>query len=198
MSSKGGGGNIGCGPILTLIGLELMVFSILNYIAELAAWWEEGTWPNTNSWYSWFAISVTSRRYLANTPSEPEKKQKSIKIWLYALWSWTTVTIKRCSTLKSSNSIVFYNTLQSTEGPHPEWSRFILFRSGGFCEYSCRTVHQPAVHKVVEEIGYVAPMFCERKRPAAQTRVAGLFWVWTVWYGVRVVVYCTPLWHPKI
>lgn len=37
MSSKGEGGNIGCGPILTLIGLELMVFSILNYIAELAA-----------------------------------------------------------------------------------------------------------------------------------------------------------------
>ena len=25
MSSKGGGGNIGCGPILTLIGLGLMV-----------------------------------------------------------------------------------------------------------------------------------------------------------------------------
>lgn len=37
MSSKGEGGNIGCGPILTLIGLGLMVFSILNYIAELVA-----------------------------------------------------------------------------------------------------------------------------------------------------------------
>ena len=37
MSSKGGCGNIGRGPILTLIGLGLMVFSILNYIAELAA-----------------------------------------------------------------------------------------------------------------------------------------------------------------
>lgn len=37
MNNKGGGGNIGCGPILTLIGLGLMVFSILNYIAELAA-----------------------------------------------------------------------------------------------------------------------------------------------------------------
>lgn len=37
MSSKSGGGNIGCGSILTLIGLGLMVFSILNYIAELAA-----------------------------------------------------------------------------------------------------------------------------------------------------------------
>ena len=181
MSSKGGGGNIGCGPILTLIGLGLMVFSILNHIAELAAWWEERTWPNTNSWYSWFAISVTSQRHLANTPSEPEKKQKSIEIWLYTLWSWTTVTIKRCSTLKSSNSIVFYNTLQSTEGPHPEWNWFIPFRSvrsGCVCEYSCRTVHQPEVHKAVEEMGYVGiPIFCERKRPAAQTRVAGLFWV---------------------
>lgn len=37
MSNKGGGDNIGCGPILTLIGLGLMVFSILNYIAEIAA-----------------------------------------------------------------------------------------------------------------------------------------------------------------
>ena len=53
MSSKGGGGNIGCGPILTLISLGLMVFSI--------------------------------QRHLANTPSEPEKKQKSIEIWLYTL-----------------------------------------------------------------------------------------------------------------
>lgn len=37
MSNKSGGGNIGCGPILTLIGLGLMVFSILNFIAEIAA-----------------------------------------------------------------------------------------------------------------------------------------------------------------
>lgn len=37
MSNKNGGSNIGCGPILTLIGLGLMVFSILNYIAEIAA-----------------------------------------------------------------------------------------------------------------------------------------------------------------
>ena len=41
MMSNKGGGNIGCGPILTLIGLGLMVFSILNYIAEIAACWEE-------------------------------------------------------------------------------------------------------------------------------------------------------------
>ena len=39
MNNKGEGSNIGCGPILTLIGLGLMVFSILNYIAEIAAWW---------------------------------------------------------------------------------------------------------------------------------------------------------------
>lgn len=37
MSNKSGGSNIGCGPILTLIGLGLMVFSILNFIAEIAA-----------------------------------------------------------------------------------------------------------------------------------------------------------------
>ena len=37
MSNKSDGGNIGCGPILTLIGLGLMVFIILNFIAEIAA-----------------------------------------------------------------------------------------------------------------------------------------------------------------
>lgn len=47
-------------------------------------------------------------------------------------------------------------------------------------------------------MGYAGPMFCERKRPAAQTRVAGLSWVCTVWYGVRVVVYCSSLCQPKI